>query len=229
MDYATLYQSRAQDYDAMIAREDAGQVLLNTITSIAPIRGHDLVDVGAGTGRVAIGLGARGARSVHAVDASEGMLAVLRDRARLEGVTRLTTTVADHEQLPLASACSDVTTSAWSVGHATRTWETDWLPHVSRSISEMRRITRPGGAVIVVETLGLPKRPLRQSLVDYHQWLEKDQGFARIELDTDFVFRSVAEADRLTRWFFGDATADELVRTQSTRLPERTGLWWRRV
>ena len=229
MDYATLYRTRADDYERMIAREDAAGALLHTMASLTPIRGRDLVDVGAGTGRVAVGLGARGARSVHAVDASAQMLAVLRDRARLEGVTRLTTTVADHEELPLETASSDVTTAAWTIGHATRTWPDDWLPHVSRSISEMRRVTRPGGTVIVVETLGLPQRPLRPGLVAYHEWLTQDRGFARIEIDTDFVFRSVDEADRLTRWFFGDATADELVRTQRTRLPERTGVWWRRV
>lgn len=229
MDLATLYRTRARDYDEMIRREDAGQALLSTITSLATIAGCDLVDVGAGTGRLAIGLGALGARSVHAVDASDAMLGVLRERAVLAGITQLETTVADHEQLPLASASCDLATAAWTIGHATRTWESDWLPHVARSVAELRRITRSGGTVIVIESLGLPQRPMRPALAAYQRWLESDQQFERIELDTDFVFASVEEADRLTRWFFGDATADELVRTASVRLPERTGLWWRRV
>ncbi|MCC7207638.1 MAG: class I SAM-dependent methyltransferase, partial [Anaerolineae bacterium] len=43
---------------------------------------------------------------------------------------------------------------------------------------------------------------------------------------TDYRFASLAEAERLTRFFFGDALADEVVRRKWVTLPECTGLWW---
>jgi ubiquinone/menaquinone biosynthesis C-methylase UbiE len=229
MDYRTIYATRADDYDRMIAREDAGQVLLNTIRSLAGVRGKDIVDVGAGTGRLAVGLGALGAKSVHALDAERAMLDVLERRALAAGVTRLATTVADNESLPLADACCDLATAGWTYGHLTRFHPDDWPARVARAASELRRIVRPGGTVIVIETLGLPGKPVRPALQEFQEWLERDQGMKRIELDTDFVFRSVREADERTRFFFGDAIADDLVREKRTRLPERTGLWWRRA
>jgi ubiquinone/menaquinone biosynthesis C-methylase UbiE len=226
-DYRTIYATRAEDYDRLIAREDVGGSVLSTICSLAPIRGRDLVDVGAGTGRLALGLGARGARSVHALDAARAMLDVLERRAVEKGVCRLTTTVADHESLPLPSACCDVATEGWSFGHATRFFPDDWQAHVARSVAELLRIVRPGGTAICIETLGLDGLPPRDALLAMYAWLEGEQGFRRVELDTDFVFQSEAEAQRLAPFFFGEAWAERM--KGRARLPEKTGLWWRRV
>lgn len=228
-DYRTIYATRAEDYDRLIAREDAGGVLLNTICSLAPIRGRELVDVGAGTGRLAVGLGARGAASVIAVDAAEAMLAVCKERAREQGVPRLTTIVADHEALPLPSACCDVATEGWSFGHATRFFPDDWRTHADRSVRELLRVVRPGGTAICIESLGLDDHPPRPALLEMFAWLEGEHGFRRLELDTDFVFRTATEAERLVRFFFGDTWGDRMRESGRTRLPEKTGLWWKRV
>jgi hypothetical protein len=44
---------------------------------------------------------------------------------------------------------------------------------------------------------------------------------------TDYRFMTVAEADMLTRFFFGDELADRIVRENRMILPECTGFWWK--
>jgi SAM-dependent methyltransferase len=55
-------------------------------SSIEPLQGRRILDVGTGTGRAALLL-ARGAAVVTAVDASEQMLAVARERAASQGLS----------------------------------------------------------------------------------------------------------------------------------------------
>lgn len=52
------------------------------------------------------------------------------------------------------------------------------------------------------------------------------QRFGATWIRTDYRFESLDEAERLTRFFFGGALADEVVRRKWITLPECTGLWW---
>ena len=231
-DYRELYATRADDYDRLIACEDVEQNVLRAIESLGGVRDLDLADIGAGTGRLAVGLGARGARSVHALDASAAMLEVAARRATAAGVAGMKTTVADNEHLTLASASVDVATAGWTFGHATGFYPDAWQEHIARSVDELLRIVRPGGLVVVLETLGTGStnaEPPRPALAAYYAWLERERGFARVVLATDYVFPSVQEGARLVRFFFGDTLADRIEREQLSSLPERTGLWWRRA
>jgi cyclopropane fatty-acyl-phospholipid synthase-like methyltransferase len=55
-----------------------------TMQNSVPIEGRTFLDVGCGTGRYALELARRGARSVVGIDISERMLAVCEQRAREE-------------------------------------------------------------------------------------------------------------------------------------------------
>ena len=68
------------------------------------------IDVGAGTGRFALGL-AGGVRHVTAVDPSAGMLAILRRHAEQAGVTNVTTVQGTWEEA--ATQVADVVFSAF--------------------------------------------------------------------------------------------------------------------
>jgi hypothetical protein len=63
-------------------------------------------------------------------------------------------------------------------------------------------------------------------LADYYGRLERQHGFQRQWIRTDYQFHSVSEAERLTRFFFGDQLADRIVSEKLTRLPECTGIWY---
>jgi ubiquinone/menaquinone biosynthesis C-methylase UbiE len=84
-DHRTIYQQEAERYDRLVMREDKDGNLLPAIQSILPLAGTDAVELGAGTGRLSTML-APLVRSLHAFDASDAMLGVMRDIDQCENI-----------------------------------------------------------------------------------------------------------------------------------------------
>jgi SAM-dependent methyltransferase len=101
-----------------------------------------VVDLGAGTGKVARAASARGWQ-VTAVDPGEPMLAVLRDQAAAEGL-RIDAVRASAEETGLPDAAFD----AALAGEAYH-----WFD-APRALAEMARIVRPGGGVAFFWNVG---------------------------------------------------------------------------
>jgi hypothetical protein len=94
----------------------------------------------------------------------------------------------------------------------------------------MARALRPGGALIVIETLGTgleEARPPSPELAEYYAWLEGERGFSRRAIRTDYKFADASKAASAMGFFFGDAFAEEIRRKGWARVPEYTGVWWR--
>ncbi len=220
-----VYEHHAGMYDRLIRREDASGNLLKAIESILPPDGLDIIDLGTGTGRLARLLAPR-ARSLRAFDASGQMLKVASESLRELGLKNWQAQVADHRQLPGADASADLLVSGWSFSYLS-VWgdraqlESGW--------QEIRRVLRPGGMVILVESLGTGQPvPIRlEHLSDYYAWLD-EKGFASTQISTDYQFESVYEARELVRFFFGEEMAGDIGNLYTTSLPEFTGLWWRK-
>jgi ubiquinone/menaquinone biosynthesis C-methylase UbiE len=215
--YQTIYREHAEEYDRLVAAEDAEERLLPAIEAVAA-RLERVVDVGAGTGRISRLFTAGGAEVV-AVDRSIAMLRVAQRRAKGALLA-----VADAAALPIAGGWADAVIAGWVLGHQ-RSWNAGrWRSSIARCLDEMQRALAPGGVAIVIETLGTGVESPRVSpaLAEYHRWLEEERGFARRELRTDYVFASEEEARSLCGFFFGDA-----VPVRGARVPECTGLWWR--
>jgi hypothetical protein len=102
-----------------------------------------------------------------------------------------------------------------------------WREQVGRALAEIKRVLRPGGTAIILETLGTghetPHPP--DALVAYYAFLE-EEGFVSTWVRTDYRFASLAEAEALIRFFFGHDLAAQAVRENWVVLPECTGLWW---
>jgi len=217
-----IYNHRAADYDAMVSREDYQGNLLPTIESFEPLTDARVVEFGAGSGRLTRLIAPRAA-SVLALDIALAM--VKEAQATLSGVALA---VGDNQAMPVASGVADITIAGWSFGHATGWNPSGWQSDIKQMIDEMRRITKSGGTLIILETLGTggtQPAPPNPALADYYAWLENDLGFTRTWIRTDYRFESVDEADRLTRFFFGDALADRIRAENLTILPECTGVW----
>lgn len=93
----------------------------------------------------------------------------------------------------------------------------------------MKRVLRPGGTAIIIETLGTATetpRPPSSHLADLYSWLETGHGFASSWIRTDYQFVSLREAEELTWFFFGLEMAELVVREKLIILPECTGIWW---
>jgi ubiquinone/menaquinone biosynthesis C-methylase UbiE len=165
------------------------------------------------------------------MDISPQMLSVARDKLnpsgfpKPEGFIRLA--AADNRQLPIAAQTADLVIAGWSLGHFVG-WYADWRDQIGQALTEMKRVLRPGGTMIILETLGTGRetpQPPHDGLTAYYNWLENEHGFATTWIRTDYRFASVDEADSLTRFFFGDELADRIRRDNLTILPECTGIW----
>ena len=226
-DLREVYQHHADQYELLVSRDDYERNLLPALKCIRPLAGQDIIDLGSGTGRLAWML-APLARSVHAFDVSQHMLDVAIAKLQASGAVSWQAGVADHRRLPLEDNVADVAISGWSMVY-TAIWSPEpWQQEVDLALAEIRRVLRPAGTVTIVERLGTghetPHPP--EELVPYRDYLEAN-GFSSTWLRTDYRFESLAEAQALSRFFFGDERAQEVAEKNWTVLPECTGIWWR--
>ncbi len=223
-DYREIYQNQVSQYDLMVSREDYQGNLLPALSAIRPLTGLDVVELGAGTGRLTTQI-APLAGSLTAFDLSVPMLALLREKA--SGVPLA---AADNRALPLADAAADVAIAGWSIAHSVEWYPHTWREETGKALAEIFRILRPNGTAIILETLGTGNEtpaPPNEGLAQFYEILENEYGFTLTTLRTDYQFESPAEGQALLRFFFGDELADRIVAEQLTILPECTGIWSR--
>lgn len=218
-----IYEVDAEGYDRLISAEDADGALPKAIAELAALEGARIADVGAGTGRLTRVAGAAAAH-VDLIDRAAPMLKVAEQR--LAGRTNVAFHVADARKLPLPAASYDVAMAGWVFGHFRHWMPEGWQDEVSAALTEMRRIVRPGGTVIVIETLGTGHTTPRQhaALDEYFAFLEH-QGLSRRWIRTDYVFASVDEAADVTGKFFGAAFAERVKAEGWARVPECTAIF----
>lgn len=224
-----IYRSEGNRYEALISREDYLGAIPRAIDEIICIDGLDALDLGAGTGRLTLLLAPR-LRSIRAFDLSAEMLRVCRERLAASGLSNWQVDVADHRQLPVPDRSADLAVSGWSVSYLA-VWNPDHArAELDRWLAEMRRVLRPGGTLVLFESLGTGNEsPVRLEHVEStYRWLD-DHGFESKWIRTDYRFESLDEAVELARFFFGDALAEKVRQKNWVILPECSGVWWRHV
>jgi ubiquinone/menaquinone biosynthesis C-methylase UbiE len=224
-----IYQSEGDRYEAMVAREDHQRSIPRALDEIVNVDGLEVIDLGAGTGRLAVLLAPR-VRSMRAFDALEEMLRVCRERLAASGLTNWQVEVADHRSIPVEDHSADLVVSGWSVAYL-YVWNPEtWRVELEKWLSEMKRVLRPGGFIILYESLGTGHEspmPL-EHLKEYYPWLA-EVGFQNKWIRTDYRFESMEEAEELSRFFFGDELAEKVRQNNWVILPECTGVWWLKV
>ena len=224
-----IYQTDGDRYEALISREDYQGNIPRAIDEIINVGGLDILDLGAGTGRLMLLLAPR-ARSIHAFDASAEMLRVCRERLIASGLSNWQVDVADHRQLPVQDHSADLVVSGWSVSYLAVWSQENGQAELNKWLHEMHRVLRRGGTIILFESLGTGnEEPIRLEHVEpTYQWLDAN-GFSSKWIRTDYKFESLEEAIELSRFFFGDELGDKVEQNKWVILPECTGVWWRRV
>jgi SAM-dependent methyltransferase len=225
-DLFEIYRTQPARYDELVSREDCRGNLLPAIRALHGLNGAAVVEFGAGTGRLTRLL-APHVGSIHAFDASRPMLDVAGERLAREGYRNCRLEVGDHRSVPAPSGLADISIAGWTIS-AIAVTARPWEHEVQRALDEMRRVLKPRGALIVIETLGTgfeePHPP--EVLLAYYQFLD-DNGFRKTWIRTDYLFQDLAEARALTEFFFGSGPLGALAPVKDgVLLPECTGLWW---
>jgi demethylmenaquinone methyltransferase/2-methoxy-6-polyprenyl-1,4-benzoquinol methylase len=135
--------------------------------------GSKVLDIATGTGAQALAF-AETSAEVVGVDLSEAMLRVAQRKNRLPNVTFRQ---ADATELPFEDASFDVSCISFALHEMPSSIR-------ERAVLEMRRVTKPGGTIVIVD-YALPENALARTLV-YHvvKLYERDHyaGFVRSDL-----------------------------------------------
>ncbi len=143
---AEVFHSVAAKYDVMNDLMSAGLHRLWKAFTVgqAGIRpGFKVLDIAGGTGDLARAFAKRAGATgeVWHTDINESMLRVGRDRMMNEGLL-LPTLICDAEKLPFPDHYFDRVSVAFGLRNMT---------HKDQALSEMRRVLKPGGKLLVLE------------------------------------------------------------------------------
>jgi ubiquinone/menaquinone biosynthesis C-methylase UbiE len=228
--FRQIYTHDADRYERLVTREDQRGNLFSALMNIHPFDGQTIVEFGAGTGRMTRILSVL-AQHIYAVDIAAPML---HEGARVleeTGMENWSLMQADNRAVPLASGIADIAVEGWSFGHVAGWYPDTWQAELDAMLAEMRRVLKPDGTLILLETMGTGQRQPQaptDALATLYAYLEDHHGFTYQWIRTDYQFESVAEADELMRMFFGDAMAETLIAGKNIIVPECTGIWHRK-
>jgi demethylmenaquinone methyltransferase/2-methoxy-6-polyprenyl-1,4-benzoquinol methylase len=152
---AAMFDGVAKRYDLVNDLLSLGQTKAwrrAATAIIAPKPGMKILDLAAGTGSSSEPLAAAGAEIIPA-DFSEGMLAAGR-KAR----PHLAFTKADALNLPFEADTFDVVTISFGLRNTA---------DIDKALSQMRKVTKPGGHLVVVEFSHPVWRPFRTIYTNY--------------------------------------------------------------
>ena len=225
----TLYTDHASAYEVLVSHEDYQANLPRAIQSIQSLSGQVAAEFGCGTGRVS-SLLAGSVKSLHAFDFTASMLRQAQQKQRQYCWKNVSLALADSRRMPGCSGWADFAIEGLAFLQIAVWNPHDWQAQLGRALAEMQRLVRPGGKLILIETLGTgettPKViPFFRTVYDF---LEAEAGFTPLELRTDYRFETMQQIRQVVLPLFGPEMLERLVETESGWiLPECTGLWWR--
>lgn len=120
-----------------------------------------ILDVACGTGdsTISIARAAAAGTKVTGADISEGMMALVMEKAEKAGVgDRIDLQVADGEALPYGEGSFDRVTCAFGI----RNFE-----HKEKGLEEFRRVLKPGGKAVILE-LSVPQNKVVRWVYDLY-------------------------------------------------------------
>ena len=227
-----LYNDRPKDYERLVQYEDHEGNLLPALKEIHPLEGVGVVEFGAGTGRITRQL-APLVQTLWALDITPAMIAVGQRHVKQTNRANWLLGIGDSRAMPLPNGCAGAAIAGWSLVQIAA-WHLDnWRVELGKAVDEMIRVVRPGGSVIIIETLGTgataPHPPAEHFKIVYN-YLEKERGFSSTWIRTDYCFPTLNEARGLITPLFGEAVLDAIIETEAgVILPEYTGIWSRTV
>ena len=133
---------------------------VNKLREIQPKR---ILDLATGTGDFAIALLKLNPTQIIGMDISSGMLEVGKNKMKAKQVSHIIDMqLGDSENMPFEDGYFDAIT----VGFGVRNYE-----HLEKGLTEMLRVTRSGGKIVILE-FSKPKRfPIKQAFAFYSRFI----------------------------------------------------------
>jgi ubiquinone/menaquinone biosynthesis C-methylase UbiE len=230
-DYDLLFADQAEKYDRFVSAEDHGGNLLPALRRLGRLnREQAVADLGTGTGRIAF-LVAPIVRHVYGIEPVGGMRSFAELKKKKLGVKNVDFLPGEHRDIPLPDHSVDLVIEGWAFLRAFSCAYPEWRAEFDTIAQETRRILRPGGAVVYIETMGSlhlwEEPPARTSLL--YDYFERDLGLRKAVIRTDYEFASVEDAVDLGAFFFGDEFGAEIRQAGNPIVPEATALWHGRL
>jgi SAM-dependent methyltransferase len=126
----------------------------NELRSLTEWGGKTVIDIGSGTGRLAL-VAAEQAQTVFAVEPVANLRRYIREKAHQQGYANVFPVDGLITELPFPDGFADVTMGGHVFGD-----------HPEAEYAEMRRVTRPGGMIILCPGTGISEQKAHNFLVE---------------------------------------------------------------
>ena len=135
------FTQNAKDWDTPERLKRADILTAGILDALKPSKEMVGVDFGAGTGMVTIGV-AKKVRHITALDSSEGMLGILRDKIKALQITNISTAAVDIESGASGFKDLDFIVSTMTMHH---------VQNISALTQVLYSMLKPGGTVVIVD------------------------------------------------------------------------------
>ncbi len=133
------------------------------VAIVAKQNPETILDIATGTGDLAINLANTSAKKITGLDISDGMLEVGRKKIVQKQLNdKIELILGDSENLPFEDNSFDAVTVAFGV----RNFET-----LKKGLSEIRRVLKPNGIFVILETSVPVKTPYKQGYKFYTKYI----------------------------------------------------------
>jgi ubiquinone/menaquinone biosynthesis C-methylase UbiE len=229
--YDLLFADQAEKYDRFVAAEDFEGNLFHSLKQIGRLnREQTIADLGTGTGRIAF-LVAPIVRHVYGIEPVGGMLRVSESKKQRLGVKNVDFLPGEHKDIPLPDNSIDLIIEGWSFLRAFSCAYPEWRTEFEAIVPEMKRILRPRGTVILIETMGSlhiwDEVPGETAVL--YDYFEKELCLKKTIIRTDYKFSNIEEAVDFGTFFFGDEIGADILQIGDPIVPEATAIWHGKV
>ncbi len=136
---------KPEKLDVLSKYFDPNEIEIKSILDIIDFRSKIVLDVGSGTGRLAIPI-SRIANKVCAIEPQEEMIQYTKEKIDKSDVkNKIEVKKASVENIPYPNDYFDVIICAWVVGH---------FKDFKRSFSEIKRVLKNGGVLLIIDHKG---------------------------------------------------------------------------
>lgn len=161
-----MFDTISKDYDGLNRVISFGIDIKWRKRVVALLRKEEpqtILDIATGTGDLAIALVKTGAKKIIGLDISPGMLAVGKDKIKRKNLhSTIEMLVGDSEKLTFEDNSFDAVTVSFGV----RNFET-----LETGLSEILRVLKPQGSLVILETSVPTKTPFKQGYHLYTKYI----------------------------------------------------------